>query len=200
MSGALKIPSVLTVAEFLAWNAPPNARWQLVEGVPTAMAPPSRTHGMIQAELGLLIGLHLRERGSPCRVVTTPGLVPRIRSEGNFRIPDLAVTCAPYQQEEYDLADPVLVIEILSPSNRSETWLNVWAYATIPSVREIVIVDSTAIAVEVLRRGDNGDWPAHAERVTEGTVRLASVGFTTPIDAIYRGTRLLPSPGTGASA
>jgi hypothetical protein len=33
----------------------------------------------------------------------------------------LAVTCSPYQEEEYALSEPVLVVEILSPSNQAET-------------------------------------------------------------------------------
>ncbi len=193
MAGALKIPPVMTVPEFLAWDAPPGARWQLVEGEPTAMAPASRTHGTMQSELGRLIGNHLAERNSPCQVISAPGMVPRLRSHNNFRIPDLAVTCRQYREEEYDVADPVLVIEILSPSNRTETWLNVWAYASMPSVREILVVDSTSIAAEVLRRDAEGSWPPKADRVTEGDVTLASIGFTTPIEAIYRGIRLLPT-------
>lgn len=196
MSGALKIPPVMTVTEFLAWDAPPGAHWQLVEGVPTAMAPASRTHGIIQGELGRLIGNHLLSRGSPCQVISAPGMIPRIRSQDNFRIPDLGVSCTPYREEEYDVANPVLVIEILSPSNRSETWLNVWAFATIPSVQEILVIDSTSIAADVLRRDAEGNWPPRAERVTEGTVRLTSIDWETPIDAIYRGTRLLPGAGT----
>lgn len=92
----------------------------------------------------------------------------------------------------------MLIIEILSPSNQSETWLNVWAYASMPSVREIVIVDSTKPAVEVLRRDTQADWPPKAERVTEGDVRFDSVDFTVPIDALYRGTRLFPGAGTAS--
>lgn len=198
MSRALKIPPVMTVPEFLAWNAPAGAGWQLVEGEPTAMAPASRTHGLIQGELGRLIGNHLFDRNNLCRLITAPGIVPRLRSQDNFRIPDLAVTCTPYQEEEYDVANPVLVIEILSPSNRSETWLNVWAYASIPSVQEILVIDSTSIAADLLRRDASSDWPPRAQRVTEGTLTLASIDFDTPIEAIYRGTRLLP--GAGATA
>jgi Uma2 family endonuclease len=56
---------------------------------------------------------------------------------------------------------PVLIIEILSPSNWPETWTNVWAYTTIPSVREILIVHSTKIGVELLRRDAAGHWPEH---------------------------------------
>jgi hypothetical protein len=32
------------------------------------------------------------------------------------------------------VADPVRLAEILSPGNEAETWRNVWAYTTIPTV------------------------------------------------------------------
>ena len=66
---ARKVPAVMDTAEFLAWDAPRGSRWQLVDGEPQAMAPASRTHGIIQAELVRLIGNHLDDRGSPCMVV-----------------------------------------------------------------------------------------------------------------------------------
>jgi Uma2 family endonuclease len=120
----------MTVAEFLAWNPPSAQLWQLVDGEPQAMAPANRTHGAIQNELGSLIRNHLAECSSPCSVVATPGVIPRVQSETNLRVPDLAVTCSGYNTEESALADPVLLIEILSPSNQVETWANVWAYTT----------------------------------------------------------------------
>ena len=135
MEAALRIPEVMSTAEFLVWDAP-GKLWQLVEGVPTAMAPGNRTHGTIQAELAALLRNHLVERRSPCAVVTAPGIVPRVRASQNFRIPDLGVTCASYEQEEIMLQEPLLLIEVLSPSNKAETWSNVWTYTTIPSVRE----------------------------------------------------------------
>ncbi len=180
----------MTVQEFLGWDAPTGPLWQLVDGEPRAMAPPSRTHNGIQSELGRLLGNHLLDRGSPCYVLPMSGIVPRVRADSNFRIPDLAVTCSSYQQEEYALADPVLVIEILSPSNRAKTWTNVWAYTSIPSVREILIVSSTTIGAELLRRGLDGNWPERAVTIDDGMLELQSIDFRTDIAAIYRGTRL----------
>jgi Uma2 family endonuclease len=184
------MPLVMTVSEFLAWNAPPGSRWQLVDGEPRSMAPVSRTRNAIQGELGRLIGNHLVELASHCSVLPTPGVMPRVRSESNFRIPDLAVTCSPYREEEYALTDPVLVVEILSPSNQPETWTNIWAYTTIPSVREILIVHSTAVHAEVLRRDAAGNWPERALTIDEGPLELQSIGFSIDLPAIYRGTRL----------
>lgn len=38
MGPALKLPSAMSVPEFLAWDAPGGARWQLLDGEPVAMA------------------------------------------------------------------------------------------------------------------------------------------------------------------
>ena len=38
MSSALRPPKLMTVAEFIAWDAPGEERWQLVDGEPVAMA------------------------------------------------------------------------------------------------------------------------------------------------------------------
>lgn len=190
MVAALKITDRMTVAEFLAWDAPSGHRWQLVDGEPQAMAPANRTHNGILGELGRLIGNHLLAQGGPCSVVPTPGVVPRVRADSNYRIPDLAVTCSDYQEEEYDLTDPVLLVEILSPSNRAETWTNVWAHTTMPSVQEILVVHSTRIGAELLRRNPDGSWPAQPVTIDDGEIELASIGFRTPLAVLYRTTRL----------
>ncbi len=182
----------MTVEEFLVWDAPGPYRWQLVDGEPQAMAPASRTHGVIQSELGALLRNHLLARSSPCSVVTAPGVVPRVQSRANFRIPDLAVTCTDYAMEEHALTDPVLMVEILSPSNRGETWANVWTYTTIPSVREILIVRSDAIGADLLRRQPDGTWPDTPETIEGGELTLESIDFRVEISALYRTTRLHP--------
>lgn len=99
----------MTVAEFLAWDAPGETSWELVDGEPISVAPASRTHGALQLELGSLIRNHLADAGNPCTVVAAPGVIPRVRASENFRIPDLAVTCTRYETEEYDVSNPVLI-------------------------------------------------------------------------------------------
>jgi Uma2 family endonuclease len=190
MSALPKIPVRMTVAEFFAWNPPSPQLWQLVDGEPQAMAPASITHGAIQAELCSLIRNHLEERSSPCRVITAPGVIPRVQAETNVRIPDLAVACSGYDAEESALANPVLLIEILSPSNQAETWTNVWAYATIPSVQEILVLKTASIGAELLRRNQDGSWPSQPLTIEAGELTLESIGFRIPLAAAYRTTRL----------
>ncbi|MGH7050134.1 MAG: hypothetical protein ACREE5_05775, partial [Acetobacteraceae bacterium] len=86
--------------------------------------------------------------------------------------------------------EPLLLIEILSPSNQAETWANVWAYTTIPSVREILIVQSSAIGAELLRRAPDGTWPRQPEHIEAGELFLSSIDFRVPLAALYRTTRL----------
>jgi Uma2 family endonuclease len=182
----------MTLAEFLKWEPDdPSVRsWQLIDGEPVAMAPGNRIHRAIQAELCALLRNHLLERGSPCQVATEPGIVPKLRADRNYRIPDIGVTCAP-PSADLMLPDPVLLIEILSPSNDVETWANVWTYASMPSVVEILVVHTTQVTAELLRRDSNGQWPDEPTLLgPDDPLTLTSVGFSAPLRSIYRTTVL----------
>ena len=189
---AKRVPAVMDAAEFLAWDAPGNGRWQLIDGQPQAMAPASETHNIIQGELGALIRNHLVAMGRRCTLVPKAGIVPHVRSDSNVRIPDLAVTCARSRQESQSTSDPVLLVEILSPSNRSETWTNVWTYTTIPTVQEILVLHSTAVRAEMLRRDTDGKWPERPEVLEDGTLEVQSIGLQLPLTASYAGSRFDP--------
>jgi Uma2 family endonuclease len=188
MSTALRMPPRMTVAEFLQWEPDDRsgALWQLRDGEPEMMAPASDRHGSIQSRLSQLIGVHLDARGGQCRVVTAPGVVPNQRSEDNCLVPDLGITCA-RPTGEHLMLEPLLLIEILSPTNVSKTRANIRAYTTIPMVREIVVLHSAAIVAEVLRRGADGAWPQQPEAVGgDGELRLDSIGFAAPLRDAYR--------------
>jgi Uma2 family endonuclease len=178
----------MTVDQFLEWEPDDRsgALWQLRDGEPEMMAPASDRHGSIQSELAYLITTHLRERSSPCRVVTAPGIVPAERSEDNCLVPDLGITCAP-PTGEHLMHEPLVLIEILSPTNVSRTRENIRAYRTIPGVQEIVLLHSSAIVVEILRRGADGTWPQQPDVVDAGgELRLDSISFVAPLRDAYR--------------
>lgn len=193
MSAALKHPPArMKIEEFLAWDSGDYSgrRWQLVDGEPVAMAPARQNHGAIQSELARLLGNHLIKCVSPCRVITEPGIIPRVRASENWRIPDIGVTCAP-PGDEIKVRGAVLLVEIFSPNNYAETRANVWAYTTVPSVQEILVINSVRIEAELLHKGSDGIWPAQPEMIpADGTVDLASIGFTVPLAALYRTTSL----------
>lgn len=100
------------------------------------------------------------------------------------------MTCTAYGEEEHALTNPVLFIEILSPGNRAETGTNVWAYTTIPSIKEILVLNSAKIGAELLRRASDGSWPHGPLSIETGELTLESIGFSMPLAAAYRTTRL----------
>jgi len=192
MNALKKVPlRIMTIPEFLTWADQQPGRWQLRDGLPELMAPASDNHGAIQQELGRLIGNHLLEVGSRCRVVGAPGVVPRLRSDRNMLVPDLGVTCSP-PFGGASIPKPLILIEILSRSNEARTRANVWAYSTIPSVMEILLITSWKIEAEVLRRLPDGSWPELPEAIEmNGPLRIASIDFDTPLRGIYRTTNLV---------
>ena len=189
--GALTRVSVrMSVAEFRRWNPGDGRLWQLVDGEPQAMAPANTMHAYLQNELGALIRNHLRARDSACAVFANPGVVPATMAAHNMRVPDLAVSCAPFGVGQPAPADPMLIVEILSPGNRAETWANVWAYTSIPSVREILVLRADEIGADLLTRLPDGSWPDQAAVIADGDLALDSIGFRVAIADLYARTPL----------
>jgi Uma2 family endonuclease len=113
-----------------------------------------------------------------------------------MRVPDLAVSCEVPNGGQRALTEPSLVVEILSPSNESETRENVWAYTTIPTVREILLIRSTRITAELIRRGVDGIWPANPQPIeSDAALFLESLDFSCPLAAIYENTHLARAAG-----
>ena len=110
-------------------------------------------------------------------------------ADGQRQRAEIPAFCVRSRQESQSTSDPVLLIEILSPSNRSETWTNVWAYTTLPSVQEILVLHSTAVRAEMLRRDAEGNWPERPEVLEDGTLDSQSIGLQVPLAAPYAGSR-----------
>ena len=108
-----------------------------------------------------------------------------------MRCPALGVTVARDEPGQYIAPHPILLVEIPSADNAGNAWDNVWSYTTIPSVREIVVVHSTRVFAELLRRDADGNWPAEPARDRAGwALRLDSVAFACPLSNVYVQTHL----------
>jgi Uma2 family endonuclease len=198
MSGALMIHR-MTAAEFLTWIPGDGQRWQLVDGEPEPMALSSEPHALIHAEAGRLIGNHLLATGSPCAALFAPAIQPQAMAHNNVRIADLAVTAAPPRADAVLTATPILIVEIVSPNDERQAWRNIWAYSTITTLQEILVIRQASIAVDLIRRGADGFWPEDPERIEQGRLHLASIDFSCDVAAFYRTTHLArPEPQPNA--
>lgn len=198
MSNAARLDPPMTVEEFQDWVPEPGLegwRWQLIDGTPVGMAPTSNAHGAIQSRTSTIIDVHLQKLGR-CIVITTPGVIPKKRSRINQLVPDLGVSCAGQPMTDNTIRDPILLVEILSPSNEGITRGNVYAYQTIPSVQEILVLDSRKVAGTLHRRDGQGEWPDDPDELdAQSTVELRCIGLKVALTAFYGSSGLVgPAP------
>ena len=182
----------MTLAEFLRWEDGTDTRYELLGGCPVAMAPPAIAHGILALRLGARIDAALRSR-PPCFGQSEAGIARPDRNDTCY-IADLAVTCTPPERGQQLLQDPLLIVEILSPGTALyDRQTKVSDYRRIPSVQEILLIDSTSIFAEVLRReGDR--WITEIVRGPQATLSLASIGLTAAMSELYEGIDLPDQP------
>jgi Uma2 family endonuclease len=180
-------PQRMTLAAFLEWDDGTDRRYQLVDGVLLMMAPATEAHG----ELVLSLGAEIRNRlRPPCRAISEAGITVHDRSD-TYYLADLAVTCVPRESGRRMLAEPVLIVEVLSPStSQVDRWRKVADYRTLPSVQEILIVFHDERRVEVQRRMADG-WRVE-DLIGQASIRLGVCDAPIPLDALYRD--LVPGP------
>jgi Uma2 family endonuclease len=175
----------MNVAEFLRWDDGTDTRYELIHGVPVAMAPPASAHGMLCMRPGGAIEAALRTR-RPCRVQSEAGIARPDRADTCY-VADLAVTCAPHQRGEQLVTNPILVVEILSPgTERHDRHTKVPAYRQIGSILEIVLLDSESHYAEILRR-DGDRWITELLQGRGGSLRLVSADVLIGMAELYEG-------------
>jgi Uma2 family endonuclease len=175
----------MTLEEFLRWDDGTDARYELIDGFPVAMAPPAEAHRILALRLGSRIDAALASR-RPCNAQIEPGVARPDRAD-SYYVPDIAVTCEPNEPGRQAMVDPILIVEILSPSTeRSDRRLKMPAYQTIDSVREIVLIDADSHHAELYRR-DNNHWGIELVRGADATLFLASVELRISMSELYEG-------------
>jgi Uma2 family endonuclease len=179
----------MEIAEFLRWDGEGDTRYQLRDGVPVAMAPPSPAHGMLCSRLaaGLVAAADKRP---PCAAVAEAGLLSPTRAR-TYHQADIAVSCAQQKAGEQMVADPVLIVEVLSPTTADDDRrAKLPDYRATDSVKEIVLIDSRFVYCEVHRRQPDGRWIVDLLRDRDSLLRLDSIGFEATLDDIYRNVPL----------
>jgi len=179
----------MSLDEFLRWDDGTDTRYELVDGVPAAMAPPAEAHRILAMRLGSRIDAALQNR-RPCNAQIEPGVVRPDRI-ASYYVPDIAVTCQPNEPGRQAMVAPILIVEILSPNTeRSDRRLKLPAYQAIDSVREILLIDADSLHAELYRR-ENSHWGIELVRGAGATLFLASVELRVPMAELYDGIALL---------
>jgi Uma2 family endonuclease len=178
----------MSLDEFLRWDDGTDTRYELIDGIPVAMAPPAEAHRILALRLGSRIDAVLQSR-RPCNAQIEPGVVRPDRAD-SYYVPDIPVTCQPNEPGRQAMVAPILLVEILSPSTeRNDRRLKLPAYQGIDSVREILLIDADSYHAEVYRR-ENDHWGIELVRGAGVTLFLASVGLRVSMSELYDGIAL----------
>ena len=131
--------------------------WEMIDGVPYAMAAPNRRHQEISVRL--LYNLYDFLKGKPCKVYAAPFEV-RLNADtydDTIVLPDIAVICDESKLGEKGcVGAPDMVIEILSPSTAMHDKILKFTQYLRAGVREYWIVnpDSESVTVNILNNGE----------------------------------------------
>jgi Uma2 family endonuclease len=175
----------MTLEEFLRWDDGTDTHYELIDGFPVAMAPPAEAHRILAVRLVSRIDAALAGR-RPCNAQIEPGVVRPDRAD-SYYVPDIAVTCEPNEPGRQAMVDPILIVEILSPSTeRTDRRLKLPIYQAMESVREIMLIDADSHHAELYRR-ENDRWGIQLVRGTEASLVLTTVDLRISMSELYEG-------------
>ncbi|MBA2490431.1 MAG: Uma2 family endonuclease [Gammaproteobacteria bacterium] len=160
-----------TYREYRTW--PEDVRYELIDGMAYAMAPPVRIHQRVMLEMARQIAGALED--SPCEVNVAPfdvRLPDGIESDDDVLTavqPDIVVVCDPDKLDTYGCRGaPDIVIEVLSPSTAAH--------------------DQTVKLAAYERHGVKEYWLVHpADRIVT-VYSWANGGYSRPAISEFEGT------------
>ena len=174
-----------TLEEFLAFDDGTDTSYQLFEGRIVAMNPPLGGHAALAGRLIRIIGTQLHP---PCEVYAEAGIVPASRRNSWYKA-DLIASCALGNYQRQFIAEPVLVVEVLSPTTSATDFSRKLPdYQQIPSMRDILLVSSMERLIRHWRREPDG-WVEQAHRGST-TLRLSGLPGAIATADLY--DRILP--------
>jgi len=175
----------MTVEEFLTWHDDNRRRWELVDGALRAMVIPTSAHSELAGNVAAVLGSQLHP---PFRFGTEAGLVLPDRDEILY-VADFLITRVPRSMGERLFPDPILVGEILAPGTEVyDRQTKLPDYMSLPSVREIVYLSSSAVEAEVWQAADD-DWRHERYSGANAVLALTSVPVHFSLAEVYKGLR-----------
>jgi Uma2 family endonuclease len=187
MATAARRNERMTIEQFLEWDSADELRYELVDGVPVAMNPPMALHARLVA---LLTGAIERRLRPPCGTYVGGG-ARRQDDDGNYRVPDLSISCS--RSPEHWIEAPQVVVEILSPSTqKKDLSVKLAFYRSMPSVEEILLVRTDRRHVEHWQRGGE-DWRVR-DLIGSAEIALRLLSEPIPLQEIYAPLELDAEP------
>ena len=172
--------------EFIAWALEqPTGRFELDNGVVVAMAPERVNHARAKLNVAVAFRGAIHERGLGCEALPD-GVSVRVDDRTVYE-PDALVRCgAASPGNAVEVSDPVIVVEVVSPSSRGvDRGIKLAGYFSLPSVRHYLIVDVEKHVVIHHRRDGRGEIGGRI--VHDGLLELDPPGLAIEVRDVFDG-------------
>ncbi len=174
--------TIMDVDAFLVWAEGRDGRWELRDGRPVMMAPERAIHALTKyaAQESLKAGI---ERAGLASRMFPDGMTVRIHSRTAFE-PDALVVCPSPTLDSIEIPNPVVVVEVLSPSTAGDDHgPKLDGYFALPSVEHYLIPDPDRRVMIWHKRGQAGAIETRILR--DGLIRLDPPGLEAEVDGFF---------------
>ena len=173
----------MDVDAFLPWAEGREGRWELREGQPVMMAPERAAHALTKYAAQESLKAGIERAGLPCRMFPD-GMTVRITARNAFE-PDALVVCPPPTDlNTLEIPNPVIVVEVLSPSTAADDHgVKLDGYLSLRSVEHYLILDADR---RVMIHHKRAQADAIETRILrDGRVRFDPPGFEAEVAGFF---------------
>ena len=177
------LPEKMTVDEFLVWAADKPGGYELYAGHVYAMAPERAGHAKVKFAVQTELKRAIAAARLPCHMLPD-GMTVRV-ADDTAHEPDALVYCgAEVPASQVEISNPVIVVEVLSPSTRHiDASAKLVGYFQLPSVQHYLIVDPEARPV--IHHQRRSDGTILTRLLASGPLKLDPPGLVVEIGAFF---------------
>lgn len=181
-----------TIEEYLEFEETSTEKHEYYKGEIFAMSGAKLAHNIISSNLSGILSNTLK--GKNCRPFGSDMRL-HIKQNTLFTYPDISIVCGEVKtlnNDEFNLLNPTIIIEILSPSTKTyDRGDKFKLYRDITTLKEYILIDSTAVGVECFRINNKGKWELEEYKTAENEVQMPTIKISISLLEIYEGTKLL---------
>ncbi|MBI4672011.1 MAG: Uma2 family endonuclease [Chloroflexi bacterium] len=175
-----------TAEQYLALEDVSDTKHEFYDGKIYDMAGGTPDHNLVSANMITALNNALAQ--TPCRVFDSDMRI-LIEDEELYTHPDVSVVCGKMQfdpKSKSTLTNPIVLVEAMSPSTRAyDRGAKFKFYKKIPSLQELVLVESERAHVEVLRRIPRGQWTIEIYNDLDAVAVLKTIEGEISLRQIY---------------
>ncbi|RCR70022.1 Uma2 family endonuclease [Larkinella punicea] len=182
-----------TPEEYLEFEYKAERKNEYVTGEIRPMSYTSENHGLLVANLIILLGTALK--GSNCRVYPSDRML-HVPETGNFYYPDVMVVCGDsqffqYKQRMQATLNPTVLIEVLSETTSDYDETIKWhSYKRIKTLQQYIRVHQNLMLLELYTRvGNSNDWLNTEAELPDQTVMIG--GCEVKVSEVYEHVALV---------